>query len=413
MGFTHAVTQAGEALRFDPFGDEAIEDPYPQYHRIRAAEPVHWSEKLRSWILFRHDDVHAFFRDDERLSSDRSKAAKFKGPRMPEGFGPLRTVSSDPPEHTPVRSMLNTSLNPRVRGIGPRLEELIGTFLDRVAASVERTVERSELAGEIDLVERFAYPLPINVIADLLDVPMGDREQFQHWSHAVARGMDHFYSGGDANEGLREMGAYFYQMVQERSATAGEDLVHRLIGADYHGDKLNQLEVVAMCTALVFGGHETTVNLIGNGMLALMRHPEQLERLRSEPELAETAVEELLRFDSPAQMISRTAVVECEMRGQQIRPGDAVLGAIGSANRDPEVFDAPDELRLDRNPNPHLAFGFGTHFCPGAQLSRIEARAAIPALLRRFPRIRLGAAPPVRRRTAVLRGLEHLPVRVD
>jgi cytochrome P450 len=168
-----------------------------------------------------------------------------------------------------------------------------------------------------------------------------------------------------------------------------------------------------MCTALVFGGHETTVNLVGNGMLALLRRRDELERLRADPSLASTAVEELLRWDSPAQLISRTAAVDFELRGKPIRAGDSVLASIGAANRDPAVFEDPDRLDLARSPNPHLAFGLGTHACPGAQLSRIEARAAIPALLRRFPAIRLGSAPPLRRRTAVLRGLEALPVRVD
>jgi hypothetical protein len=247
----------------------------------------------------------------------------------------------------------------------------------------------------------------------LLDVPVRDREQLQRWSHAVARGMDRFYSGGEANQGLAEMGAYLLLLVQERRPTTGDDLVHRLLGAEYRGDRLSDLEAVAMCVALVFGGHETTANLIGNGMLALLRHPGELEYLRAAPEAIDTAVEELLRYDSPAQLISRTAVDDFELRGRCIRPGESVVAAVGAANRDPAVFDEPDRLRLARDPNPHLAFGLGTHACAGAQLTRIEARAAIPALLRRFPRLRLGAAGPVRRRTAVLRGLERLPVRVD
>jgi cytochrome P450 len=201
-------------------------------------------------------------------------------------------------------------------------------------------------------------------------------------------------------------------MVQARARTSGDDLVHRLLRADYHGDRLTAMEAVAMCTALVFGGHETTVNLLGNGMLALLRHAEQLERLRAAPALIDSAVEELLRFDSPAQFISRTAVADFELRGKIIKRGESVLAGLGAANRDPAVFSEPDRLDIARTPNPHVAFGLGTHFCPGAQLSRIEARAAIPALLRRFPKMRLGTAPPVWRPTAVLRGLEHLPVRL-
>lgn len=398
-------------MRFDPFTADAIADPYPQYDQFRAAEPVHWSEKLRSWVLFRHDDVAAFFRDDRRLSADRSKAAKWKGPALPEGQR-LRTVSTDPPEHGPVRAMLTATLGPRIRAVGARVDQLIAVLLDRVGTAVGRVVERSALPRDFDLIDDFAYPLPINVIAELFDIPQADRLQFRAWSHDIARGMDRFYSGGDSSRGLTEMGTYFYQLVLAHQGTAGEDLVHRLLHAEHHGDRLSELEVVAMCTALVFGGHETTVNLLGNGMLSLLRHPDQLERLRDEPALIEPAVEELLRFDSPAQFISRTVAVDFEWRGQPLRTGDAMLASLGAANRDPAAFDAPHRLDLARSPNPHLAFGLGTHFCPGAQLSRIEARAALPALLRRFPTLRLADHPPVRRQTAVLRGLEHLPVRV-
>jgi cytochrome P450 len=226
--------------------------------------------------------------------------------------------------------------------------------------------------------------------------------------------MDRFYSGGAAAEGLQELGAYFVQLLgQRQTQSAADDLMQALMVAEHRGDRLAPLEVVALCTALVFGGHETTVNLLGNGVLALLRDPEALAALRAEPALVPPAVEELLRFDSPAQFISRTARVEFAWNGRSIRAGDAVLAALGSANRDPAVFAAPDRLNLHRAPNPHVAFGLGTHVCPGAQLSRIEARAAIAALLRSFPGLRLADRPPVRRTTAVLRGLESLPVRVD
>ena len=402
-----------EVVFFNPFTAEALADPYPQYALLRAGDPVHWSDKLRGWVLFRYDDVVAFFRDDERLSSDRAAATKFRGPRLPEGTPRLRTVASDPPEHDPVRAMLNASLAARVRSVGPRVDALIGALLERIGTAVERSVEQSELTGEVDLIADLAYPLPITIIADLLGIPASDREQFQAWSHAIARGMDRFYSGGAAAEGLQELGAYFVQLLGQRQTTPGDDLMRDLLAAEHHGERLSQLEVVALCTALVFGGHETTVNLIGNGMLSLLRDRGALEVLRAEPALITPAVEELLRFDSPAQFISRTARVDFAWRGSTIRAGDAVLAGLGAANRDPEVFAAADRLDLRRSPNPHVAFGLGTHFCPGAQLSRIEARAAINALLRRYPRLRLGDRSPVHRATAVLRGLERLPVRVD
>ncbi|MBI3785788.1 MAG: cytochrome P450 [Deltaproteobacteria bacterium] len=398
---------------FDPFGVEAIDDPYPQYRRWREADPLHWSEKLRSWVVFRYDDVAAFFRDDRRLSSDRSKAARFKRRGTTDAIPSLRTVASDPPDHTPVRAILNACLGPRVRGIGAQVDNVIERLLDRLGEATRRAVEQVDLRGEVDLIADFAYPLPITVIADLLDVPEGDRPQFQASSHAVARGMDRFFSAPDASRGLHEIGAYFLQLVQQRHGSAGDDLVHRLLGTDYDGQRLNDLEVVAMCTALVFGGHETTVNLIGNGMLALLREPQQLQDLKSTPTLIDSAVEELLRYDSPAQLISRCAVDDFEWHDKRIVAGDSVLGCLGAANHDPAVFERPDDLNLSRAPNPHLAFGLGTHFCPGAQLSRIEARAAVATLVRRFPKIRLGRTPPVRRPTAVLRGLERLSVRLD
>jgi cytochrome P450 len=400
-------------MRFDPFTDDAIDDPYAQYHALREADPVHWSDKLKSWVLFRHDDVGDFFRDDVRLSSDRAKATKFRpGERRSDPAAPkLRTVAIDPPEHGPVRALLNATLAPRVRAVAPRVDELVAVLLARVADAVARIAERADLAGEVDFVESFAYPLPIDVICELFDVPERDRGQIRAWSHAVARGMDRFYSRDEAGRGLQELHGYFFRLVEARRGSGGDDLIRRLAAAEHRGDRFSELEVVAMCGTLVFAGHETTVNLLGNGLLALLRHPEQLERLRAEPELIDAAVEELLRYDSPAQLISRTALVDFELRGKTIRAGDAVLAGIGAANRDPAAFADADRLDVGRTPNPHLAFGFGTHFCPGAQLTRIEARAALPALLRRFPRLALAPAPPVRRRTAVLRGLEHLPVR--
>lgn len=324
----------------------------------------------------------------------------------------FRTVAIDPPEHGTVRALLTGAFNPRVRTIGPRVNELIAVLLERLDAAVRTVVEHADLEGAVDLIAEFAYPLPINVIAELFGVPEKDRAQFKEWSHGIARAMDRVYSSDGVSRGLSEMHEYFAEMVAQRKGKSGDDLIHRLLEAGHRGDSLTEFEVVVMCSTLVFAGHETTVNLIGNGMLALLRNREELDRLRADPGLAEKAVEELLRFDSPAQMVSRTATIEFEIGGKMVRPGDSVLAAVGSANRDPKAFEDPDRLDLDRHPNDHLAFGLGTHFCPGAILSRIEARAAIPALLERFPRIRQGASAHVWRKTAVLRGLERLPLRM-
>lgn len=386
---------------FDPFSDAAIADPYPLYASLRRADPVHWSEKLRAWVLFRHDDVASALRDDAHFSADRRRAARATRP-SPEATAatPLRTISSDPPDGLAVRALLNAALVPRVRTVARRIEAIVEELLARLVGRIEA-----------DLVADFAYELPVRVIAELLDVPEAERTRFQELSRTIARGMDRFYGSDEVASGLREMGAYFMGLLTTRAEAPGDDLVARLLGAEHHGDRLAPLEVVAMCTALVFGGHETTVNLIANGLLALLRHPVELERVRADPSLVAPAVEECLRFDSPPQFVSRVVAEPCELRGKPFARGDAVLVGIGPANRDPAVFVEPDRLDVGRTPNPHLGFGLGTHFCPGAQLARLEARAAIPALLARFPRLAL-AGEPVWRRTVILRGLEHLPVRL-
>src|SRR5262249_28975779 len=228
-------------------------------------DPVHWSEKLHSWIVLRHDDVVALFRDDERLSSDRTKTARVRGEAVPQAAPRLRTVATDPPEHGPVRALLNASLNPRVRSVGPRVDQLVAVLVERVAAAVERVAERAPLAGEVDLIEAFAYPLPINVICELFDVPEVDRERIREFSYAVARGMDRFCSGDEAKAGLQALYGSFFPLVAQRKGAAGDDLIHRLLAAEHRGDQFTELEVVAMCGTLVFAGHETTVNLLGNG----------------------------------------------------------------------------------------------------------------------------------------------------
>jgi cytochrome P450 len=391
---------ARERVRFDPFTDAAIADPYPQYAALRRDDPVHWSEKLRAWILFRYDDVAAALRDDAHFSADRRRAARSgAAPTVPAASTGLRTVASDPPEcHTP-RAVLAAALAPRVRALAPRIEAIVAELLD-------------DLTGrrEADLVTDFAYALPIRVIAELLDIPPAQHARFQELSRAIARGMDRFYGGAAVASGLQEIGAYFLGIVEERAADrSGDDFVRTLLRAEHHGERLAPLEVVAVCSALVFGGHETTVDLIARGMLALLRHPKELERLRAAPALASLATEELVRYETPPQFVSRVIAQSCEIGGKALRAGDAVLLGIGAANRDPAVFAEPERLDVSRAPNPHIGFGVGTHFCPGAQLARLETRIAIPALLARFADLRL-AGEPVWRRTAILRGLERLPV---
>lgn len=384
----------GDAGLPDLTSPEVRNDPYPAYARFRTMDPVHWSDRHRSWFLLRYRDCETFFRDPA-FSADRSRATKGDGRR-----GPVRTIGSDPPEHTAVRSVATRGFTAReVDVLRPRIARMVDELLDRIEAA----------GPTFDLIADFAYPLPITVIAELFGVPEADRPQFSAWSRSMAEGMDHFYSKQRGFSGA-DMARYLTDLVDERRREPrDDDLISRMLESD-GDDKLSFEEVVALCTVLVFAGHETTTNLIGNGMLALLRTPDQFETLRGADDAGvRAAIEELLRYDSPAQMISRALADDIEVSGTKLSSGDTVVAVLGAANRDEAAFADPDRLDLMRHPNPHLAFGLGIHFCLGAALSRREAVVALPALVERFPSLSL-ADDPVWRPTAVLRGLESLPV---
>ena len=371
-----------------------VADPYPTWAAIRAEDPVLWSERHRSWFLTRHADCETFFHSPD-LTADRARASKASvGPRT------FRTIGSDPPEHTAVRQLAQRGFTAReTEALRPRIEAMVDRLLDQIP--------QPQPSG-FDLIRDFAYPLPIAVIAELFGVPERDRAQFSQWSRDMAAGMDRFYSkkhtfGGDG------MGPYISALVEERRRTPGEDLISRMLEAE-DDDALTPAEVTSLCTLLVFAGHETTTNLIGNGTLALLHAPDQLQQLRTaDGPGVRAAIEELLRFDSPAQMINRAVLRDTTIGGTTLHQGDSVVAVLGAANRDPARFAHADQLDLTRHPNPHLAFGQGVHFCLGAALSRREAQIAVPALVERFPDLRLDG-PPVWRPTAVLRGLESLPL---
>ena len=355
---------------------------------------MHWSERHRSWFLLRYRDCETFCREPA-FSADRSRAAKAGGWQSQ-----VRTIGSDPPVHTVVRAVASRGFTAReVEVLRPRVERMVDQLLDRIVGA----------GPTFDLITDFAYPLPITVIAELFGVPEADRPQFSAWSRRMAEGMDHFYSKDRGFSGA-DLAGYLTDLVDERRRRPREDdLISRMLEPD-GDDALTFEEVVGLCTVLVFAGHETTTNLIGNGMLALLRDPEQLGVLRrADAGGVRTAVEELLRYDSPAQMISRAVADDIVLGDTKLSAGDSVVAVLGAANRDPEVFAEPDRLDLTRHPNPHLAFGQGIHFCLGAALSRREAVIALPALLERFPSLTLDGDP-VWRPTAVLRGLESLPL---
>jgi cytochrome P450 len=395
---------AAMEAEFNPFDPAVMADPYAYYRAMRERDPVHWNGVMRAWFLTRHADVSDLLRDD-RFSADRTLSERYVPP-PPDRMRPGRSMLVvDPPDHTRLRNLVNKAFTPRmVEQLRPRIESISAGLLDRLDCGSE----------VVDLVAELAYPLPVIVIAELLGVPARDREQFQAWSAVLVRGLDPFVDAATQDAVLNARDAlieYLRGIVAERRREPADDLITGLIAAEDAGDALSEGELVAMCNLLLVAGHETTVNLLGSGTVALLRHPDQLDRLRRDPALARTAVEELLRHTSPVQWTGRVALADLELGGRRISRHQSVVGILGAANRDPAVFADPDGLDLGRDPNPHLAFGRGIHFCLGAPLARLEARIALPMLLERFPNLRL-AGDPEPRPTWNLRGLARLPVAV-
>ena len=391
---------------FNPMDPEFLADPYPTYHRLRAEDPVHHSP-LGFWVLTRYEDVAAVLRDPRFIKEPLAAlvAARF-GAEVPRGVG-LSMLDRDPPDHTRLRSLVSKAFTPRVvEGLRPRIQKI-----------VDGLIARAEAAGSMDLIEEFAYPIPVNVICEMLGVPVEDHERFKGWSLDIARGLDSIWLPPDSEIPRRSAAArhaisdYFRELIGQRRATPRGDLLSALIAAEEAGDKLNEEELLATCILILIAGHETTVNLIGNGVLALLRHPAELNRLRATPGLITTAVEELLRYDGPVQRTARVASDDATIGGHTIRKGEMVMPFIGAADRDPAQFPQPDRLDLSRADNRHIAFGWGIHFCLGAPLARVEGQIAIETLVRRLPGLELVNETVEYRQSLTLRGLKELPVK--
>ncbi|MGH9089893.1 MAG: cytochrome P450 [Acidimicrobiales bacterium] len=406
---------------YNPADPRAASDPWPLYEQLRREAPVHRSPR-GFWVVARHADCLALLRD-RRASAD---AGNVDPALAPEGFGTGRRrgggpaasaaraehdnrpfLFRDPPDHTRLRGLVSQAFTPRmVEGLRRRTEAVVDELLD---AALER--------GEADLVAHLAYPLPVRVICDMLGVPAADQDRFHGWSAALARSLDPDFllTEGEHRARLDAVAAfadYFFALLAERRARPGDDLLSRLVTAEVRGDVLSEGELLSTAVLLLVAGHETTVNLIGGGVLALLEHPRELARLRAEPGLVRPAVEELLRYVSPVQLTGRSLTGDVEVGGTVLPKGGFVLVLIGSANRDPAAFHHPDRLDLSRPDNRHLGFGLGLHHCLGAPLARLEAQVAIPALLRRAGTIELAAGPVRYRENVVLRGLAELPVRL-
>ena len=391
---------------FNPMDPEFLADPYPTYHRLRAEDPVHHSP-LGFWVLTRYEDVAAVLRDPRFIKEPLAAlvAARF-GSEVPRGVG-LSMLDRDPPDHTRLRSLVSKAFTPRVvEGLRPRIQ-----------AIVDDLIARAEPTGSMDLIEEFAYPIPVNVICEMMGVPVRDHERFKGWSLDIARGLDSIWLPPDSEIPRRSATArhaisdYFRELIAQRRTSPRADLLSALIAAEEAGDKLNEEELLATCILILIAGHETTVNLIGNGVLALLRHPAELSRLRATPGLITSAVEELLRYDGPVQRTARVASADATIGGHTIPQGDMVMPFIGAADRDPAHFPEPDRLNLSRADNRHIAFGWGIHFCLGAPLARVEGQIAIDTLVRRLPRLALIGDSVEYRQSLTLRGLKTLPVK--
>ena len=397
------------AIRYDPLTAEMLADPYPVLHQLREQEPVHRSEAIGGWVLTRYDDVLAALRDP-RLSADRIRPYLYqlsdeeRARQSAIAHLALWMVFTDPPDHTRLRALITKAFTPRVvEGLRSSIQAVVDELLDAVAPR-----------GGMDAIAEFAYPLPATVIARMLGAPRRDLERFKEWSAGLAE----FVGGAlgaaarreHAQRCLTELTEYFRGVIAARRAAPRDDLISALTAVRDEGDRLSEDELIATCVLLLFAGHETTTNLIGSGLLALLRHPDQLALLREDPSLIEDAVEEFLRYEAPVQATARVALADIELRGTVIPKGHRVFPLLTAASRDPEQFPEPDRLEITRAPNRHLAFGYGIHFCVGAPLARLEAQVAIPTLLRRLPDLRLADEVPVWKETFLLRGLQRLAV---
>lgn len=407
-------------VEYDLLRGENLRNPYQLYARLRDEAPVHWHPGLGGWVVTRYEDVVAAIAD-KRLSADRFEPYLERLDERgldesdePDGDPQLRTFYrnlrlwisfADPPDHTRLRALIGKALPPRVlRDVMTEASGIADGLLDACAAK-----------GEFDVIADYSYPLAVTVITRLLGIPADDEGMFEQWSDDLTR-----YIGGSlvqpdrrerALRALSDLGDYLRDAIAQRRRDPGPDVVTSLITAQEGGTQLTDDEVVATCAMMLFAGHGTTTNLIGNGLFALLGHPDQLDRLRSDASLAGKAVEELLRYDSPVQMTIRIVREEMELSGCRFRPGERVFPVVASANRDERRFADPDVLDIERPENRHVSFGYGIHFCIGAPIARVEALIGLTKLVERFPRLAVVDEDGLEWQPTVgFRALERLPV---
>lgn len=389
---------------------EVLADPYPLYHSLREEDPVHWDPFLHAWVVTRYADVVTVLRD---FSAARTPSPKYLESMGLEEFSPMARVMVkqmlflDPPAHSRIRSLAALAFTPqRIAALREHIREVVRRLLDKISE-----------AGRMDVIGDLADPLPCTITAEFLGVPTGDAPRLKLWSQDFAEMLGNFQHNPErasqVKKSLEEMTAYFQQAVAETRKSGREGLIHSFLTAAVDGDQFTEEEIVANTIVTMVGGQETTTNLIGNGVLALLRNPQAMWRLQMDPSLIPSAVEEMLRYEPPSQHTARLAPGDVALGGRLIRKHQAVIAVMAAANRDPEQFPAPDDFDISRKDNRHLSFGWAAHFCFGAALARAEGQVAFSEMLRRFSGLALETPVLTWRSNLGLRGLVSLPIRFE
>lgn len=397
-----------KSSKVDFLNNEFISNPFPVYSELRNNDPVHrflLPSGQFAWIISRYDDAVEILQDS-RFVTNPPYTADGSGTMLPhQEILSRNMLSVNPEDHRRLRRLVQKAFTPRmIERLRGRIEEISDELLDKVQSNGRR---------EMDLIEDYAFPLPIIVICEMLGVPVEDQEQFRHWSDTIMEGFNNTQLSQKTDEVMALFVDYLHSLITERRSALQEDLISDLISVEEDGDILSEQELYALVFVLIIAGHETTVNLIGNGMLALLQNPDQKQMLQNDPELIKPAIEEMLRYNGPAEVSNiRWATEDVEYGGKQIRQGDMLFIAFSSANRDPEQFPDPDTFDITRKVNNHIAFGKGVHYCLGAPLARLEGEIAISALLRRMPGIQLKRTEESMewRPGMIIRGLKEFPV---
>jgi len=402
------VTGASALSLYHLLDPEVLANPYPLFHRLRSEDPVHWDPFLHTWVVTRYVDVLDVLHTFSANRTHTPQKLEVMGLSHMSPIAQLmvkQMLFMDPPTHTRLRSLASHAFTPqRVEVLRTHIREIVNRLLDEVQPK-----------GRMDIILDLAEPLPAIVTAEMLGVPVEDRDKLKFWSANFAEMLGNFQHNPERTPKIlqivQDMTAYFQETILRLRDHPREGLVHSLMTAEIDGDRLTDEEVVANSIVTMVGGLETTTNLIGNGILTLLRNPEEMERLKANPSLVPSAVEEMLRYESPSQHTGRIVPQDREMGGKVLKKGQAIMAVMAAANRDPERFPDPDRFDISRKDNRHLAFGYAAHFCFGAALARVEGQEAFEALLRRAPDLQVEPGPLFWRNNLGLRGLCSLPVR--